>query len=107
MGVVSTRVCRVLVGGIVSCLFPIAILTLGHECGYDRLPSDDAYSPWTATVIDGLFLADLAYGAVVVWLVWRWGPGWRWFAALTVLPPLLLTAVAAVFCGLWVEGTYF
>jgi hypothetical protein len=107
MGVVTKRACAVLAACLVSWLFPIAIVTLGYKFGYDRLPSDDAYSPWTVRAVDGLFFANLAYSTLIVTLVWRWGPQWSWFAALAVLPELCLTAMAAFSCGLWVEGTYF
>jgi hypothetical protein len=88
---------------LVSVLSPLAIVRLGYAYGYDRLPSDDDFREWPLYAIDSLFWADACSTVALFWLMQRW----RWLAALVAVPLLCVTAVLAIFNGMWVAGTYF
>ncbi len=89
---------------VACCTAPLAIVRLGFTYGYDRLACDADFSEWPLYAIDSLFWADLCLTATLIWLVRGW---WRWVVALVAVPLLGVTAVLAVFNGLWVSGTYF
>jgi hypothetical protein len=88
---------------LVSVLSPLAIVRLGYAYGYDRLASDADYREWPLYAIDSLLWADACFTVALLWLMRR---RW-WLAALVAVPLLCVTAVLAIFGGMWVAGTYF
>ena len=81
-------------------LFPIAIGKLALVYGPESDPGMDA--PWSLYAIDSLFWTDVCFTAFFVWTM----QGWRWLAAVVLFPLLCVTAVLAIFGGMWVSGNY-
>jgi hypothetical protein len=84
----------------VAC--PFVIVWLGFTYGFDRLPCDDAYEVWPSVAVNVLLLTAALSTAGFIVSLWRW----RWLGALVSLPVLCVTAVLAVTCGTWIDGTY-
>jgi hypothetical protein len=103
MGTKARRLAFMTLGWLGCFLLPVGVALVSWAFAYDRLPSEDDYSPWPVYVIDSLCWADLLFTATVIWAA-RW---WWWLAALVAVPLLILTVVLAAFGGLWIEGTYF
>jgi hypothetical protein len=89
--------------GLACLCCPCAIVWLGETYGFDRLPSDEDFRTWPLYAVDGLFWIDLCFTIGLIWSM----RSWRWLGALVAVPLLVVTAVLAITCGMWIEGTYF
>ncbi len=106
MGITVRRFGGILAGCLASGFFPTAMYWVAYQCDRDGLLSDDARRRWSSA-IDGLLLGNLVYALVFLWLVWRWGGGWRWLVIVAMAALLCLAALADFQCGAWVDGTSF
>ena len=81
---------------------PAVMVVLAEKCDSGRNPNpDDIWLPSLA--VDTLFLVAVLFAVAVVCAM----PRHRWIGVLIAIPLLIVTAVLAITCGLWIEGTYF
>jgi hypothetical protein len=88
---------------LVCAACPLVIAWLGCTYGPDSDPCGEPYETWPSVAVDLLLLTAALSTAGFVVSMWRW---W-WLAALVALALLGVTAVLAVTCGMWIDGSYF
>ncbi len=103
MKLIHPTIMTVLVLWCIAC--PVMIYFMGEAYGSGCPYYEEEYQDLRVNVVDGIAWSAFFATAAVIFLL-RHNMSWL-LAAIFLVPMLVVTITFAIFCGLWMLGTYF